>query len=114
VEGQRHQSDWISLVRERLGDDPDGVEQHVEAFLESPGWAFVSALIDDARAMELSKLTGRRVLTHEEFIAITRGVRALEMAQQVGGVVLDECARLREVAKRRVADEHAASGREEE
>jgi hypothetical protein len=113
VEQQPHHSALISAVRRHVGGEWHDVEAHVLALLGSPGWAVVSAIVEDQRAAELAVLTGPKLLQHGQYIAASRGVRALEMCQQVGDVVLHECARLRAEAERKAADS-AAGGRGEE
>lgn len=110
MEQPTHNAYWGPMVRERLEGQLEDRAAQVQALVDHPGWAVVEELLQAAVARETGQMVGSRVLSHGEYLALSRTVFALEVARQAPLAVLFEARRAEE--QRKKAD-GAASGREE-
>lgn len=108
-ERQQHHAFWAGRFRSLPLEDLFRAESQVEATLASPGWKFLNRYIETERAALVARLTARAVVPHGEYIGITRTLRAFEVLQQQGRVLLDVAAEVRREEERKA---NAAAGGE--
>jgi hypothetical protein len=60
----------------------------VAAMLDSPGWAFVSELLDYRKDLLMQRVIHGRLLEQAEYASLTAMVSGIEQAQQAGQTVL--------------------------